>query len=161
MRINSKAIVFGVIVIVVAVGIYLSENIIGSQFTNGYLSTKSDNKTSFVYNTNYKKTGKSESFNFGGFDGKWSLIEINAKSKDKVTLHDNTKVTKGRFCIVVLDPNYKIIGKIEEKNEESEISFKTDEKGKYIIRIVGENASGKFDIKVNSPKGEITHKDFM
>lgn len=148
--------------IIIVMDLFLNKNIFFGGFSNSYLTSKSDNETSFVYNHNDKKTDNGESFDFKGFNGKWSLIEIKSEKNNEITIHSNTKITSGEFCIVALDPNYKMVGKIEVKNKESEISFVTSEKGKYLIRIAGENASGKFDVKVSSTANiEISHKDFM
>lgn len=167
MQRKSKSIISWliVIVIIIGIGIFLSKNTFYNGFTNSYLTSKSDNETSFVYNKNYKRSNNGESFNFGGFNGKWSLIEINSDKNNEITLHSNTKISGGKFCIVALDPNYKIVGKIEvikAKDKESEISFRTSEKGKYLIRIVGKNASGNFDVKVSSTANmNISYRDFM
>lgn len=161
---KNKSIIswLAVIVIVIGIGIFLSKNTFFNEFSNNYLTSKSDNETSFVYNKNNKKTNNGESFDFGGFNGKWSLIEINSNKNNEITVHSNTKITKGKFCIVALDPNYKIVGKIEAKDKESEISFITSTKGKYLIRIVGKNASGNFDVKISSTNNiDISYRDFM
>lgn len=161
---KSKSIIswLAVIAIIIGIGIFLSKNTFFNEFSNNYLTSKSDNETSFVYNKNNKKTNNGESFDFGGFNGKWSLIQIDSNKNNEITVHSNTKITKGKFCIVALDPNYKIVGKIEAKDKESEISFITSTKGKYLIRIVGKNAGGNFDVKISSTNNiEISYRDFM
>lgn len=151
-----------IVLIIIGTGIFLNENNFFGGFSNSYLTSKSDNETSFVYHRNDKKSNNGQSFNFGGFNGKWSLIEINSEKNNQITIHSKTKITTGKFCIVALDPNYKMVGKIEVKNKESEISFVTSEKGKYLIRIAGKNASGNFDVELSSTTDmTISHKDFM
>ncbi len=81
---------------------------------------------------------------------------------DKINIDDKTKITKGRFYIVVLDSDYNIIAKKNELNQKGNIKFTTPKDGKYIIRIVGASAGGNFNIKVSSGHNiDITHKDFM
>ncbi|OAA90945.1 hypothetical protein [Clostridium ljungdahlii] len=161
---KNKSIIscLAVITIIIGIGMFLSKNTFFNEFSNNYLTSKSDNETSFAYNKNNKKTNNGESFDFGGFNGKWSLIQIDSNKNNEITVHSNTKITKGKLCIVALDPNYKIVGKIEAKDKESEISFIISTKGKYLIRIVGKNASGNFDVRISSTNNiDISYKDFM
>lgn len=151
-----------VIIVVIGVGIFLSKNVSSNEFSNNYLTTKLDGHKSFVKHFNDVQTETGKSFDFSKFDGKWSLMEINSDKNNKVTIRDNTKITKGKFCILVLDPNYKIVDKIEPKNKETDTSFITSVKGKYLIRIVGKKSSGNFNIKVSSANNvNIKHNDFF
>ena len=71
------------------------------------------------------------------------------------------KISKGKFYVVVLDPNYNIITKTES-NEKTNLSFTTPKDGKYIIRIVGEKAKGSFNIKISSTSNiAVNHKELF
>lgn len=163
MRRNKSIICWlAVIIIIVGVGVFVSKNISYNKFSNEYLTTKEDGDRSIAEHTNDVQTKSEKSFDFSRFNGKWSLIEINSDKNNKITINDNTKITKGKFYIVVLDPNYKIVGKIEPKNKKTEISFITSQKGKYVIRIVGKDSSGNFDVKISSTNDiNIKHNDIF
>lgn len=89
-------------------------------------------------------------------------MEIKSSKGNKINIKDNTKINKGKFCIVILDSEYNIIAKKNETNQNEDINFTTPKDGKYLIRIVGLNAGGKFDISVNSAKNiDISHKGFF
>jgi len=163
MKRTNKLIIswLAVIIVVIGIGIVLNKNSSSNKFSNSYLSSKSDGEKSFVCKTNDKSTNNSESFDFSRFDGKWSLMEINSPKNNKITINDNTKISKGKFYVVVLDPNYNIITKTES-NEKTNLNFTTPKDGKYIIRIVGQKAKGNFNIKVNSTSNiVVNHKDIF
>lgn len=130
--------------------------------TNSYLSSKDESERSFYIHTNDHSTNNSKSFDFEKFDGRWSLIEFSSNKNNKINIEDNTKITKGKFYIVVLDSNYNIIAEKNELAKKGNIDFTTPKDGKYLIRIVGANASGTFNIKLNSSNNiDISHKDFF
>ena len=163
MHSKNKLIIFwlAVIIVVIGIGIVLNKNISSNKFSNSYLSSKSDEEKSFVCKTNDKSTNNGESFDFSRFDGKWSLMEVTSPKNNKIIISDNTKIRKGKFCVVVLDPDYNIIAKTES-NEKINLSFITPKDGKYVIRIVGQKASGNFNIEVNSTRNVgINHKNLF
>ena len=129
--------------------------------SDSYLSSEEAEKS--VYSTkNEKDTEDGKSFDFDRFTGKWSIIEFTSDKDNKITINDNTKINKGKFYIVVLDSDYNIITKKDESNESGDINFTTPKSGKYIIRIVGKNASGNFNIKINGSNDiKISHKGFF
>ncbi len=89
-------------------------------------------------------------------------MEFTSKKGNKISIKDNTKITKGKFFIVVLDSKYNIIAKKDETKQNGDINFTAPKDGKYLIRIVGLNAEGKFDISINSDKDiDITNKEFF
>ncbi len=89
-------------------------------------------------------------------------MEFTSSKGNKINIKDNTKINKGKFFIIILDSKYNIMAKKNETNQSGDINFTTPKDGKYLIRIVGLNAGGKFDISVNSPKNiDILHKDFF
>ncbi len=109
-----------------------------------------------------KESKNTHSFDFKKFDGKWSLMEFTSSKGNKININDNTKISKGKFYIIILDSKYNIIAKKEESNENGDINFTTPKDGKYFIRIVAANASGKFDISVNAANNiDISHKHFF
>lgn len=157
-KINS-IMLLGVIVIIAVVGvvIFISNKSITS---NSYLTSKKENK-SFESYTNEKYTKDSMSFDFIGFTGKWSFFKVESNKGNKITIKDNSNISKGKFYIVVLDSNYKKIA-MKEANEKKDIEFVTQEEGKYLIRIIGKEASGHFEIKINSNDNiETSYKDFL
>ncbi len=129
--------------------------------SDSYLSSEETKKS--VYSTkNEKDTEDGKSFDFDRFTGKWSIIEFTSDKDNKITINDNTKINKGKFYIVVLDSDYNIIAKKDESNESGDINFTTPKSGKYIIRIVGKNASGNFNIKINANNDiKVSHKGFF
>ncbi len=89
-------------------------------------------------------------------------MEFTSSKGNKININDNTKINKGKFYIVILDSQYNIIAKKNESNQNGNINFTTPKDGKYLIRIVGAKASGKFDVSVNSDKNiDISHIDFF
>lgn len=129
--------------------------------SDSYLSSEEAKKS--VYSTkNEKDTEDGKSFDFDRFTGKWSIIEFTSDKDNKITINNNTKINKGKFYVVVLDSDYNIIAKKDESNESGDISFTTPKSGKYIIRIVGKNASGNFNIKINAGNDiKVSHKNFF
>ncbi|MBU3099704.1 MULTISPECIES: hypothetical protein [Clostridium] len=119
--------------------------------SNNYLSSNDKlSEKSFEYNGNEKSGENTESFDFGNFNGKWSLMEFTSIKGNKITINDNTKISKGKFYIVILDSEYKIITKKNELSNNGNLNFTTPKDGKYSIRIVGEKASGTFNISTSS-----------
>lgn len=166
MQRKNKLIIFCILVslIFLCSGIILYNNNFNT-FSNYSLSSKDDGQKSFLNYKNYKVSTDGESFDFGGFDGKWSLIEINSPKDNEITIDDMTKISKGEFCIVVLDSDLNIVANtksISQNSANKEVTFSTAKAGKYIVRIAGKEASGNFKIKVNSTMNiNISHKDFF
>lgn len=159
---NNLIIVCLVVIIIAGSGI-LYKNYFTNIDSNNYLSSKNEAEKSFFY---YSSSGDSdknaESFDFKRFNGKWSLMEFTSSKGNKINIKDNTKINKGKFYIVILDSQYNIIAKKNESNQNGNINFTTPKDGKYLIRIVGEKASGKFDVSVNSDRNiDISHIDFF
>ena len=162
MRKKNKLIIICSLVIIFAGVIGLYKSYSSSIDSNKYLSSSDESECSFFYHENEKITKDGQSFHFGKFDGKWSLMGFTSSKGDKIIINDKTQITKGKFYIVVLDSDYNIIAKKNELNQKGNIKFTTPKDGKYIIRIVGASAGGNFNIKVSSGHNiYITHKDFM
>ena len=127
-----------------------------------YLSNEEETERSFGYLGSGIDTENNKSFDFNEFTGKWSLMEFTSDKDNEIIINDDTKINKGEFYIVVLDSDYNIITKKDEFKEKKDISFITPKKGKYIIRIVGKNASGKLNIKIQeNNKIEFSNNDFF
>ena len=111
---------------------------------------------------NNKNTKDNTIFGFKNFDGKWSVMKFTSNKGNRITINDNTKISKGKLYIVVLDSNYNVVAKKNELDQNGNVKFTTPKDGKYIIRIVGASASGNFNIKVTAGHDiDITHKDFF
>ncbi|MEW9097063.1 MAG: hypothetical protein AB2417_18455 [Clostridiaceae bacterium] len=147
------------LLIIIVGGISVYNNSSEKITSNSYLTSKEENRT-FIEHSNQKYTKNATSFDFKGFTGKWSLIEFESNKDNKIVLEDNTKIEKGKFYIVVLDSDYKNIAMHESKEGEN-LEFTTPKDGKYLVRIVGKDASGKFDIKINANNDiSVSHRDF-
>ncbi|WP_251861402.1 hypothetical protein [Clostridium sp. Marseille-Q2269] len=115
--------------------------------SNNYLALTKDS-VDVEYLGNEKYTDNGASFDLSDFKGAWSLITFNSVKDNKITIKNNSKITKGKLHIQVLDSNRKII--IIDKSSKKDLKFTTPKDGEYIIRIAGRNISGKFDIEINS-----------
>ena len=77
---------------------------------------------------------KSEkSFDFEKFNGEWSLMQFTSNKGNKITIKDNTKISKGKFYIVILDSEYNIIAKKNKLDDKGNLNFTTLKDGKYKI----------------------------
>lgn len=152
--------------------IIISNVILGIQFhknnninidSNSYLSSNEEKRNVNYCNSNNNKTDKnSKKIEFEDFNGKWSLMQFISDKDNKISITDNTKISEGKFYVVILDSEYNIIAKKNELTEKGDIIFTTPKDGKYLVRIVGDNASGKFNISVNaSNKINISRMDFF
>ncbi|ACQ53046.1 hypothetical protein [Clostridium botulinum] len=158
---NNLIIVCLAVIIIAGSGI-VYKNYFTNIDSNNYLSTRDESERNITGRENGIRSKNSYSFDFKKFDGKWSLMEFKSSKGNKINIKDNTKINKGKFFIAVLDSEYNIITKKDETNQKGDINFTTPKDGKYLIRIVGLNAGGKFDISVNSAKNiDISHKDFF
>ncbi|KEJ00402.1 hypothetical protein N494_05280 [Clostridium botulinum A2B7 92] len=163
MKKRGNLVIVCLVVIIIAGSGILYKNYFTNIDSNNYLSSKNESEKSFFY---YSSSGDSdkdaESFDFKRFNGKWSLMEFTSSKGNKINIKDNTKISKGKFFIVILDSKYNIITKKNETNQSGDINFTAPKDGKYLIRIVGLNAEGKFDISVNAAKNiDISHIDFF
>lgn len=128
--------------------------------SNNYLAHGED-KVNFKNFKNEKRSKYGMKFDFDLFNGKWSLMKFDSVKGDKITINDTTNIKSGKFYIVVLDSENKIISK-HEPNGKSNVEFSIPKTGQYFVRIVGKNASGNFDIKYSSSNYiNVTYKDLM
>lgn len=148
--------------IVLAGGTSLYKNTFPNIDSNSYLSSSYESQKSFCYLGNEKNVGNTKSFDFEKFNGKWSLMQFTSNKGNKINISDNTKISKGKFYIVILDSKYNIIAQKNELKDNGNISFTTPSDGKFIIRIVGENASGNFSIALSAGNNiNVSHIDFF
>ncbi len=130
--------------------------------SDSYLSSRNEDEKSIDCHENEKITKDGQSFDFGKFTGKWSLMEFNSDKGNKVTINDNTKINKGKFYVVVLDSDYNIVSKKSETEDKGNINFTTPKNGKYLVRIVGKDAGGNFNLKISANNNiNISHKEFF
>ncbi len=112
MKKRSNLIIICLIVIIVAgVGTVLYKDYFSNIDSNNYLSSSNESERSFYYLENEKSDENSESFDFKKFDGKWSLMQFTSNKGNKISINDNTKISEGKFYIVILDSEYNIIAK--------------------------------------------------
>ncbi|MHB9944007.1 hypothetical protein CF095_01110 [Clostridium botulinum] len=158
---NNLIIVCLALIIIAGSGI-VYKNYFTNIDSNSYLSSKDESERSIFCHEDDKSSKNTHSFDFKRFNGKWSLMEFTSSKGNKININDNTKINKGKFYIVILDSQYNIIAKKNESNQNGNINFTTPKDGKYLIRIVGAKASGKFDVSVNSDRNiDISHIDFF
>ncbi|MBU5227013.1 hypothetical protein KQI36_10220 [Clostridium senegalense] len=63
---------------------------------------------------------------------------------------------------MILDSDYNIIDKNNELDKKSNIEFDAIKNEKYFVRVVGKNASGSIDIKINNIENlDVSHRDFL
>lgn len=161
MKKRRNSIVFLLISIIIAGGTMLYRSCFNNIDSDQYLSSNVLEKN--VEECQNDKMGKnSRSFDFKKFDGQWSLIQFTSNKGNEINIIDNTKINSGKFYIVVLDSKNNIVAKKNELKDKGNISFSTPKDGKYAIKIAGKNASGNFDISVNTHNNvDISHKDFF
>ncbi|MCR1973908.1 hypothetical protein NSA52_07150 [Clostridium sporogenes] len=162
MKKRTKLIISCLVFIIIAGSRAIYKNYFANIDSNSYLSTRDEPERSITTHENDDVGKNTHSFDFKRFNGKWSLMEFTSSKGNKINIKDNTKINKGKFCIVILDSEYNIIAKKNETNQNEDINFTTPKDGKYLIRIVGLNAGGKFDISVNAANNiDISHKHFF
>ncbi|RUT56220.1 hypothetical protein C1148_19325 [Clostridium botulinum] len=159
---RTKLIISCLVFIIIAGSRSVYKNYFANIDSNNYLSSRDESERNITSRENDDISKNTHSFDFKKFDGKWSLMEFTSNKGNKINIKDNTKINKGKFFIVILDSKYNIIAKKNETNQSGNINFTTPKDGKYLIRIVGANASGKFDVSLNSDKNiDISHIDFF
>ncbi len=161
MKKKKNLIIFGLIVIIIGGWMVLYNNYFHNVDSNRYLSSINEDRN-IGYNGTHKSDKNSESFDFKKFDGKWSLMQFTSNKGNKISINDDTKISEGKFYIVILNSKYNIIAKKNELKDKGNINFTTPNDGKYSIRIIGANASGNFAISVSASNNiDISHKDFF
>ena len=110
MKKKKNLIIFGLIVIIIGGGMVLYNNYFHNVDSSRYLSSINEDRN-IGYNGTHKSDKNSESFDFKKFDGKWSLMQFTSNKGNKISIMDNTKISKGKFYIVILDSKYNIIAK--------------------------------------------------
>lgn len=70
-------------------------------------------------------------------------------NEEGLKIIDNSKITKGTLYIVVLSSEYKALA-THKSNGKDSLDLTIAKSGKCFIRIVGKNAKGNLNIKINS-----------
>ena len=159
---KKKLIIIGLVIIIITGGIIFKNGYFGNIDSNEYLSSIEEDNRSIGYNGTHKSNKNGDSFEFKEFNGKWSLMKISSSKGNEIIIKDSTKISKGKFYIVVLDSNHNIIAKKNELKDNGDIKFTTANDGEYYIRIVGLNASGNFNVSINAKNNiKVSHKNFF
>lgn len=92
----------------------------------------------------YQRTGETDEkhvdIKYNRFYGVQTLWVIKTKDQSEINLNYNSQVNNGKFKVVLITPEREVIN-IAEQNRKG--SFKVAvSKGKYSLKIVGNNANG-------------------
>ncbi|WP_010297348.1 hypothetical protein [Clostridium senegalense] len=160
---NKLTIIYVLILIIIPLigGIFYKNTnfYIGS---DRYLSCKNPDELKVKLMDDLNDTPNGINFNFTGLSGTWDLIELSAKENNRITIDDNSKINSGKCYTVILDSDYNIIDKNNELDKKSNIEFDAIKNEKYFVRVVGKNASGSIDIKINNIENlDVSHRDFF
>ncbi|MGL5615028.1 MAG: hypothetical protein ACRDD2_02190 [Sarcina sp.] len=90
-------------------------------------------------------------FNFSGINSIWSL---SANNENKLKITYNSKITSGEFKVLLITSEKKIIDILE--NDSEGIKDLILPKGENIIKIVGDNAIGEMQLKLEEENIKIT-----
>lgn len=150
-------------IIILGIGAVLYKNYFPNIDSNNYLSSNDKSaEKSFGYKGNDEIGENNESFDFEKFNGKWDLMQFTSNKGNKISINDNTKISKGKFYIVILNSEYNIIAKKNELNDKGNLNFTIPKDGKYTIRIIGANASGNFNISISASNTiKVSHIDLF
>lgn len=91
------------------------------------------NSTSNSINGSYKL--------FSGTEDK----NINLKQGEILNIKYSSEVTSGKLFIQLFNPEKELI-KDFKTNASDDVEVKAEESGKYQIKVIGEDASGSFDV---------------
>lgn len=155
---SIRAIIIAMILTIAGMVIYKS--IVPNINSIDYLTSKEET-ASFTKTSNEERTKNSRKLDFYNFDGKWSLMEFESTKNNKIKIIDNSRITKGTLYIVVLSSEYKALA-THKSNGKASLDLTIPENGKYFIRIVGKNAKGNLNIKINSTTDiHLSHKSIF
>ena len=90
------------------------------------------------------------------FDGLNTLWLVSVSAEDNIKINFDTKLTKGELKMVVTAPD-KSVKTVFEGSKKGEFSEKLT-KGKYKIKLVGDNATADLNIKVEVGKNSTVKK---
>jgi len=94
---------------------------------------------------------------YGTFDGYDTFYHINVTKAGQATIKYDVKVDRGRFKIVLAAPERKLT-KIAEGSGAGSKTIKL-EPGEYLIKIVGDKATGDIKMSVSTDAGMKTTLD--
>ncbi|EJO5348889.1 hypothetical protein NRP93_003027 [Clostridium botulinum] len=148
----------GCLIIITCLIVILAHNLVFNNFDSDTYLTSSKSSVDVEYLGHEKNISDGTSFDFSGFNGIWSLITFDSTKDNKIAIDNNSKINKGKFYVILLDSDHNPI--IIDKSNKKKLEFTTPKKGKYTIRVAGKNASGTFQMKINSSsKIAISHYD--
>jgi len=116
---------------------------------DSFISQESD---SFSY-TDYDQSSEDKALDlkFGTFYGSDTFYNINVSKEGTATVKYDTAVEKGRFKIVLISPERKLTTLAEGSGQGSkEVKLV---RGKYVIKLVGDNAAGRVRMSVAVGEG--------
>ncbi len=144
-------------VIFIVIGIVFLISICIFNFKNHYTSHQGG--ASFDEKLNEVNTDNGSSFDFSNFKGNFTLMEFTTTKGSKIEISDTSIISKGTLDIVVSDSHYKDVI-VHNSTKESSFDFTAPKDGMYFIRLVGKNAYGTLDLKINSDTNiDLIHKD--
>lgn len=91
------------------------------------------NSTSNAMNGSYKL--------FSGTEDK----NINLKQGEILNIKYSSEVTSGKLFIQLFNPEKELINDFKT-NASDDVEIKAEQSGKYQIKVIGEDASGSFDV---------------
>lgn len=160
---KKKGFLIIVSVLFVIVALYLYKNSSFYIGSDNYLSgsTESDRILDVCHDMETTKNGISLDFN--GFTGKWSLFKLKPNKDSEITISTDVNIKEGLFYIVVLDSDYNLVKKIDVLEDTPELlKFDSSKNNTYFVRIIGNNAVGNFNLKVNNITNiELNYIDFF
>lgn len=132
-------ITFLVVIVLMSVGVtFLVKGVVNGRFaTNSFIQIASvENKTNSSWNNKFSY--------LKGMENK----KIKLDAGEEITIKYSSDITEGTLDISFLDSKLSEIQELPV-NTDSSYTFKAPEKGTYYIRIKGDAAKGKFNLKWN------------
>ncbi|WP_061996251.1 hypothetical protein [Clostridium sp. ATCC 25772] len=151
-----------ILIIIPLVGTIIYKNTNFYVGSDRYLSCKNAGERKVRLLEDLNNTSNGINFDFKDFTGIWDFIEVTSKEDERITIDDSSKIYKGKCYTVILDSDYNIIAKNNELDKKSTIEFDAIKNKKYFVRIVGKNANGVLDVKINGNDNvNISHRGFF
>lgn len=147
---KRKGIIFLLSITVISIGAMFICNEESNVNADSYLGCKEETRT-FIDYEDINNTNDSINLNISNFTGQWSFFDLTIKKGSSVAIKDDSNISNGKLYMVILDNNYNIVSK-KQINGQGTLNFLPEEDGKYFVRIVGKNASGNFNIEIDSNK---------
>lgn len=111
---------------------------------NAQLALNTDNYSIFKKTGEINKDNLNISFSFSGTD---TILEIDTKKETTMKLDINSKITNGKFKIILVSPHNEV-SSICNRSYKKIKEIKLEE-GKSRIKLVGLGAEGTLNLKIN------------